>query len=153
MRQLPLLDSGPLHVLRREAGGGGDQAEVPVLEREGGGEVRTAAPAMTEEQFLQQILQLARLLGWHTAHFRAAKTSRGWRTAVSGDGKGFPDLVLTRDRTIYAELKAARGKLSPEQEEWRDRLLLAGCEWYLWQPSQFEEIASILGANVGGRGE
>lgn len=72
------------------------------------------------------------MFGWRVAHFRPARTERGWRTPVAADGAGFPDLVLVRERLVFAELKAGRGKLRPEQVEWRDRLLGSGCEWHLW---------------------
>ncbi len=102
--------------------------------------------SITEVQFQDQIIQLARLLGFKVAHFRAAKTSKGWRTPVSGDGEGFPDLVLTNPRrgVIFAELKAEKGKLSENQKKWGEYLEEAGAEFYVWRPSQFDEIAEIL---------
>lgn len=65
----------------------------------------TAAPLTTEAMFQIEIIELARILGWRVAHFRPAQTRHGWRTPVAADGKGFPDLVLVRERVIYAELK------------------------------------------------
>ena len=67
---------------------------------------------MTETELLTNVLELSTLLGWRTAHFRPAMTSHGWRTAVSGDGKGFPDLVLVSGRVLFVELKGARGKVT-----------------------------------------
>ena len=60
-----------------------------------------------EATLQRQVLNLARLTGWRSAHFRPAQNQRGkWRTAVSGDGAGFPDLVLAReDRLLFVELK------------------------------------------------
>jgi hypothetical protein len=73
-------------------------------------------PGITESEFLDQVLQYAKLRGWRSAHFRPAKTIDGWRTPVSGDGKGFPDLLLVRgDRVIVAELKVGKNKLTLEQ--------------------------------------
>src|SRR5215813_9770420 len=41
----------------------------------------------------------------------AAEAATGWRTAVSGDGAGFPDLLLVRaERLVVAELKVGRGQ-------------------------------------------
>ena len=101
-------------------------------------------PEISETDFQAQILELAGLLGWHTAHFRPAMTKHGWRTPVSGEGKGFPDTVLVRDRVIFCELKRQSGKLREEQEWWRDWLIAAGQEWYSWKPSDFDEAAQIL---------
>lgn len=97
-----------------------------------------------EAEFQQQLIDMAHLFGWIVAHFRPALTKRGWRTPVSADGKGFPDLVLVRDRTIYVEVKREGEKLSEDQTLWRDWLLNAGVEWYCWKPSDFDTAASIL---------
>ena len=57
----------------------------------------TKGPKVSEAAFQAQVLHLAALKGWRTAHFRTAMDSRGrHRTPVAGDGKGFPDLVLAR---------------------------------------------------------
>lgn len=98
------------------------------------------ATAMTEAQLLDNVIDAAQKLGWRVAHFRPAKTSQGWRTAVQGDGKGFPDLVCANDvmgEAFFAECKSQRGTLDPEQEMWRDVLLAAGQRWYLFRPSDW----------------
>lgn len=100
---------------------------------------------MTEADWQETIIDVARTLHWRVAHFRAARTVHGWRTPVSADGKGFPDLCLTRDRIIFVELKADAGKLSDEQEEWQHRLCAAGAETYIWRPGDdWEAICDIL---------
>lgn len=101
---------------------------------------------ITEEEFLQQVLQLARLYRWRTAHFRPARTAAGWRTAVAGDGKGWPDLVLVRDVVIFAELKVAGRKPTPEQSQWIEALRAAGAQVHLWTPADWPEIEGILTA-------
>ena len=101
-------------------------------------------PEISENEFQDQIMELAGLLGWHTAHFRPAMTKHGWRTAVSGEGKGFPDTILVRDRVIFCELKRQSGTLSEEQEWWGEWLLAAGQEWYCWKPSDFDAAVEIL---------
>lgn len=101
-------------------------------------------PKISEAVFLPQIIELAQTLGWLSAHFRPAMTAKGYRTAVSGDGKGFPDLMLARERVIYVELKSEVGKLDADQIKWRDRLLKAGEEWYCWRPSDFDMAVDIL---------
>jgi hypothetical protein len=124
---------------------------IDALRREGRVTERAAgavadAPPMTEEQFLQRVLLLARGLGWRTAHFRASRTKDGWRTAVGGDGKGFVDVVFVRDRVVWAELKSEGGRVRPEQKEWADALEAAGQEVYLWRPENMGQIEVVLGA-------
>src|SRR5678816_95122 len=85
-----------------------------------------------EKDWQRDIIELARTLGWRVAHFRPAQTKHGWRTAVGGDGAGFPDLVLVRDRVVFAELKVGRNKLSTEQIEWARYLEGAGAEHRVW---------------------
>lgn len=99
----------------------------------------------TEAGFTRAVLELAKLHGWRTAHFRPAMTAKGWRTPVQGDGAGFPDLVLVRGcRLIFAELKATKGRVSPEQTEWLTRLMGAGAECYIWRPDDWDEIVAKL---------
>ena len=63
---------------------------------------------MTEAQFQSAIVELARLLGYRVAHFRAAKTAHGWRTPVAADGAGWPDLTLAKPgRLLFVECKSA----------------------------------------------
>jgi len=111
-------------------------------------EAKVAYADITEEAFKAQILKLAGYLGWRTAHFRPAMTKRGWRTAVQGDGAGFPDLVLVRPpRLIFAELKSAKGKPSPEQVAWLSCLWECereSLETYVWRPADIEEIERRL---------
>ena len=105
----------------------------------------TTLPKITEAEFMAQVIDLATVLGWYTAHFRPALTSRGWRTPVQGVlGKGFPDLVLVRDRVIFAELKRDGANLTPEQELVLDQLVIAGAEVRVWRPADFDRITEIL---------
>jgi hypothetical protein len=94
---------------------------------------------VTEQQLQQAVIECARTLGWLVAHFRTAKTERGWRTPVEGDGKGFPDLVCVRGgRVIFAELKSSTGRLSDEQTIWISELRLSpAVETYVWEPSRW----------------
>lgn len=105
-------------------------------------------PPLNETEFLRQVLDLATLLGWHAAHFRPARTARGWRTPVQGSlGAGFPDLVLVRvrdQRLVLCELKSDTGKLSPRQVEVHDILRAAGRDVRVWRPNQWDEIAEVL---------
>jgi hypothetical protein len=90
----------------------------------------------TEKQWMEEVRKLANQLGWLTFHPHHSQRSQ----------PGFPDLTLVRDRVIFAELKRhhASAKLSPHQRIWRDRLILAGAEYYEWRPAQAQDIARIL---------
>lgn len=108
----------------------------------------TIKPRLTEAQFTAQVIQLAGICGWKSAHFRAARTARGWRTPCQGDAKGWPDLVLVRGRrVIYAELKVGRNRLTPEQQQWRDALRCAGQDVRLWTDRDWAEITRTLGVS------
>ena len=104
--------------------------------------------AMTEAQLQDSVIEMARAFQWMVAHFRPAMTDQGWRTAVQGDGAGFPDLVLVRaTRAIFAELKSEKGRVSPAQEAWLDRLrAVPGIEVYVWRPTDWSsgEVEEVL---------
>jgi hypothetical protein len=99
-----------------------------------------------EASFQAVVVQTARLAGWRVAHFRAAKTSKGWRTPVTADGAGWPDLVLVRPpRIIFAELKSETGELRQRQAEWLDVLrLLPQVEVRLWRPADWTALVEDL---------
>ncbi len=100
---------------------------------------------MTEADFQRQIIDLAHLYGWRVFHARPAQNARGdWRTPVAADGKGFPDLVMVRDRVLFVELKSAKGRFAPEQHEWLDVLEEAGAEVHVWRPDDFDRAHDIL---------
>lgn len=89
-----------------------------------------------EAQFQLAVIDLARVLRWCVAHFRPALRKSGrWSTPVAADGAGFPDLVLVRDRVIFAEIKGDKGRVSPAQDAWASALEHAGAEHYVWFPT------------------
>ena len=91
-------------------------------------------PAMSEEDLLRAVVDLAQLLGLLAHHSRPAWTGKGWRTAIVGD-KGLPDLIIVGARgVLYRELKADKGRVSAEQRDWLDRLEQAGQDVALWRP-------------------
>ncbi len=96
-----------------------------------------AAPPVTERDWQRQVLDLADLLGWKCYHT--------WLSARSCPG--FPDLVLVRSgRILFAELKSARGKVTPAQEEWLQILgTVENVEVYVWRPDDLEDVARTLG--------
>lgn len=105
---------------------------------------------MNEREFMGRIVDLARTYGWSVAHFRPARTEKGWRTAVAYDGQGFPDLVLCHPQhgVIFAEVKAEGGRLSIEQERWLRDLDRAGARVFGWWPKHWDGIVAVLS---GGR--
>jgi len=63
---------------------------------------------------------------------------------MSGD-VGYPDLTMARgDRLIFAELKAKRGRLAPDQQVWLDVLRETPAEVFVWNPSDWPEIERVL---------
>lgn len=110
------------------------------------------APVISEASFQSAVIELAQMSAWKVAHFRAARTSTGWRTPVSGDGAGYPDLTLARaPELLIVELKAERGKLSAAQREWLQALDMCGVEIAIWRPSQWDEIQERLTRPRSGR--
>lgn len=101
---------------------------------------------LSEAEFTRMVLTLAKLCGWRTAHFRPGMTQKGkWVTAVQGDGKGFPDLVLVRNgKIIFAELKVGKNMATKEQGAWLTALSETAAECYVWRPESWPEIEKIL---------
>lgn len=89
---------------------------------------------MTEKVWQQTVVELAQLNGWLVFHPFDSRRST----------PGYPDLTLVRDRVVFAELKTEKGRLTPDQELWLERLEGAGAETHVWRPSQFDEVAAIL---------
>ena len=93
------------------------------------------AKAMTERALSQAIVNLARLKGW-LVHRDAS-----WRS--TGTDPGAPDLFMARGGAVRCiEVKSERGKLTPDQEAWRDALYsLKGnqVEYHVARPSDWLE--------------
>ena len=119
---------------------------APTTRYAGAASVRARATVMPEADFLEAVLRLANLYGWRSFHARPAMTARGPRTAVAGDGVGFPDLVLVHPRhgLICAELKRVGARPVPAQEAWRAALLAAGVPVYVWWPTDLERLVTVV---------
>lgn len=116
-----------------------------------------------------QVIHLARLYRWRVAHFRPAHTAQGsWRTPVSADGAGWPDLTLVRPpELLFVELKADKARLSAEQRTWLEALgqvadaieemareaypgiegprpVVARVEVHVWRPRDFDDVKRRL---------
>lgn len=103
---------------------------------------------MSEDDLLGAVLSLCKLYGWRTLHLRAARTEKGYRTALQGDGVGWPDIFAVKDdRIVCAELKSDKGVLTDAQREWLFALSLAThSHTYCWTPKDWDDgtILSIL---------
>lgn len=83
---------------------------------------------MTEAELQSLVTDAAAIGGWRVAHFRPARTDRGWRTAGQYQHQGFPDLVMVRGRELlFWELKPDKGKVAVEQTEWLRWLARVPC--------------------------
>jgi hypothetical protein len=97
-----------------------------------------------EKDFQKAVTDALNALGWRWHHSRPARTSKGWRTALSGDA-GYPDITaVRRDRILFIELKAEKGRLSEEQGVWLADLGAAGAETHCWRPSDWPAIKEAL---------
>lgn len=91
----------------------------------------------TEKEFNRSVFRLAEQFGWLSYTTFASVFS----------AKGFPDLVLVhpaRKRVIFAELKMPKGKLTDYQKNWKEKLIQAGAEYYLWRPDDWDSIIYLL---------
>lgn len=111
-------------------------------------------PRISEADFQVQVTELAERLGWTWVHFPTVTTRRRnpdgserfvHQTPYQGPlGPGWPDLVLVRERVVYAELKSATGRVSAAQVLVLGQLREAGCEAYVWTPDDFPEAHAVL---------
>ncbi len=96
----------------------------------------SARPAISERDFMAQVIQLARLHHWRVHHIHDSRKS---------SGSGWPDLSMLRDgRYVAAELKVGSNRPTAAQREWLEALGKCGLETFLWRPSDFEEIERTL---------
>lgn len=107
------------------------------------------APTLSERDFQRTVIDCAHALKWTVFHVHDSR-----REVVRQDGArffvgdkeaaGFPDLVLARERVVYAELKSESGRLSKAQLHWLGVLNSAGQETYVWRPSAWPQIETVL---------
>lgn len=91
---------------------------------------------LTEEAYMQNIIDAARKLGYLVYHTHDSRRSAA----------GFPDLCLARRaRVLFIEVKSEKGIISPEQQLWLDTLAQCeGLEVYASKPSEWEDTLEIL---------
>lgn len=79
---------------------------------------------ITEKEFQEFVIDLARRTGWLIHHDLPARAPSGALITNVQGHKGFPDLVLAHPTrgVLFVELKARQGRLSPEQVQWIDTI-------------------------------
>lgn len=85
------------------------------------------AKAMSERQLQDQIIELAKRMGFIVYHTHDSRRSEA----------GFPDLVLVHPkqlRIVWRELKSETGTTTPEQKVWISTLSLVGEDVDVWRP-------------------
>jgi hypothetical protein len=102
------------------------------------------APGLTEAQWQQQVVGIAKQYRWTCFHpVRNQPTARGHKQQTE---PGWPDLVLLgHSRALFVELKAEKGRVRPEQTRTLELLTAAGCETALWRPSDLPTVLDALG--------
>jgi len=105
---------------------------------------------MSEAELQDNVIKTARAFKWRVAHFRSVPVKHGdrvvYETPVQADGAGFPDLLLVRERVVFAELKSETGRMSMAQQDWMFALREADAERYIWFPKDWisGEIEEVL---------
>ena len=90
----------------------------------------------SEKSWQGQVIKLAKTLGYEFIYFT-------WNSKHSP--RGFPDLIILREgRMIVAELKREDGNLTPEQYFWLLEFMKVTDDAYLWKPSDWEGVKSVL---------
>lgn len=120
---------------------------------------RVQRPRVTEGNFQASVTQLAETLGWDWVHVERRTVSRTGRSGVPRTyvetptkgtlGNGWVDLLLVRERVVFAELKGDGGRLEEDQKHVRDRLLSHSQEWYVWGPRDWDQVVAVLSRRAG----
>lgn len=84
---------------------------------------------MSERQLQDLVVQAAKYLGYLVYHTYDSRRS----------APGFPDLVMVHPAggMLWRELKATKGRLTPEQEQWLTTLNAAGQDAGVWRPADW----------------
>ncbi len=100
-----------------------------------------SAQVISEKSWHETVVATAKAFGWRVYHTHDSRRSEA----------GFPDLVMARERVIFAELKTERGRLTAAQEAWLEALAAAGAATYCWRPSDWPAVEAELqvAANPG----
>ena len=107
------------------------------------------ARRMPERDLQSLVVSRATAHGWHVWHdnatnHRAACRQCGAPVSQARNRKGLPDLLMVRDRVVWAELKTERGTCTPEQRAFLDQLQAAGQEVHVLRPSDIGRLDDLL---------
>ena len=94
---------------------------------------------MTEGLFQQSVIELAEVLGWKVYHVSNVKGR-----LRSKSGEGFPDLVLVREITLFAECKNDVRQPTEDQDAWLVALHESGQYSGVWRPRDWSKVSEIL---------
>jgi hypothetical protein len=94
-----------------------------------------SVPRISERRFMQQVVDLAKLLKWRVYHTHDSRHSPA----------GFPDLVLVRrPRVLFVELKVGKNVPTDEQIAWLLDLHDCGQVVHIWRPEDWPFIELTL---------
>jgi hypothetical protein len=103
---------------------------------------------VSEAQWTVAVGDMLDAFGWSWIHHRPARRANGkWSTPVQGNsGRGWPDLFCVRDgRALALELKTEKGRVSPEQTAWLEKLRTAGIEAHIVRlPADWDFLDGLL---------
>ena len=99
------------------------------------------ASLMREKEWMQQVIDLAKLHGWMIYHTHNSMRSE----------PGFPDLILLHPLkpekgVLVRELKTVKGRLTKEQMRWLAVFAASGANTDVWRPPDWEEVVETLSA-------
>ena len=103
--------------------------------------------ARPEATFQTQVIELARYYGYTRIYHppdNLPVRARSGRTRRQNVAPGFPDLWLMRvgekPDLVVAELKAEKGRVSPDQWAWIEGLRDCGLDVYVWRPRDWDQV-------------
>lgn len=100
-------------------------------------------PGWDEPTFQRWVVPTARANGWRV-RVMDTRAGGGLRRQGHKMDRGWPDLLLVRERVMWIELKAQGGKLRPDQEDVIELLRKAGAEVWIFTPRDWEELLGVL---------
>jgi len=92
--------------------------------------------AITERDWMQLVIDFARLQGWLVYHTHDSRRSPS----------GFPDVICVRgDRLVALETKTTLGRVTRAQLRWMDALRgVPGVEAWVARPDDWDAIEEVL---------
>jgi len=103
---------------------------------------------VTERELRDAIIGAARAAGW-AVHYTPKVPVKfpgqpvRWTTPIGGDGKGWLDLTMLRERILPVEIKArsqdAGYHVTAEQQQWIDRWAVVGVRAFIWTPRDWQD--------------